>query len=401
MYLYYFERIVRKAVLDGGGQTDFSLPYWNYDRPFPGNTLPLAYRTPTLPDGTANPLFVPSPRRSAALINGGQLPSTATSDAAAMANTAFSLPSFLPTFGGGRIGPAHFGGALGLLESTPHNVMHPTIGGPQVGQCAGGLMTDPSCAALDPIFWLHHANIDRLWNKWLGLGGGRANPTEAAWLTQSFVFRDETGAAVTLTGAEVVDSAAQLGYTYDDVREGQAEAEMMSRDESTRPPPRAPELMGATETPLVLVGETASVSLTVPQSSRAMVERAARAETQRIFVTVEDIEAQQDPGLAYAVYLEGPSGGREHIGNVSLFGIQDMNDPDRPHQGAPGFRHAFDVTGAVNALREQGALDPTSVTVTFEPIRIIPAPGEEAPVAAEARQAAPPVSIGRVGLFVA
>ena len=77
-------------------------------------------------------------------------------------------------------------------------------------------MTDPNCAALDPIFWLHHANIDRLWNNWLALGG-RINPTEAAWLTQSFDLYDETGAQVTMTGADVVDSAAQLGYIYDDV----------------------------------------------------------------------------------------------------------------------------------------------------------------------------------------
>jgi Common central domain of tyrosinase len=35
MYLYFFERIVRKAVLDAGGPADFALMYWNYDRPFP------------------------------------------------------------------------------------------------------------------------------------------------------------------------------------------------------------------------------------------------------------------------------------------------------------------------------------------------------------------------------
>jgi hypothetical protein len=43
----------------------------------------------------------------------------------------------LPSFGGGRVGPAHFSGALGALEPTPHNVMHPTIGGPPAGQCQG------------------------------------------------------------------------------------------------------------------------------------------------------------------------------------------------------------------------------------------------------------------------
>src|SRR5580704_386191 len=36
MYVYYFERIVRKAVEDAGGPADFAIPYWNYDLPFPG-----------------------------------------------------------------------------------------------------------------------------------------------------------------------------------------------------------------------------------------------------------------------------------------------------------------------------------------------------------------------------
>src|SRR6266540_5071671 len=217
MYLYYFERIVRKAVIDAGGPAEFALPYWNYDQPFPGNSLPPAFRTPTLPDGTANPLFVPSPRRSAGLMAGGQVPATATSSTVAMSMTDFSSPPQLLSFGGGRVGPAHFGGALGALESTPHNVMHPTIGGASSGQCQGGLMTDPRCAALDPIFWLHHANIDRLWNRWLDLGGGRANPADNAWLSQRFDFFDETGTAVTMSVADVLDSAAQLGYVYDDV----------------------------------------------------------------------------------------------------------------------------------------------------------------------------------------
>jgi tyrosinase len=53
-------------------------------------------------------------------------------------------------------------------------------------------MTDPRWAALDPIFRLHHANIDRLWNRWLELGDGRTNPSDVAWLDRVFVFHEET-----------------------------------------------------------------------------------------------------------------------------------------------------------------------------------------------------------------
>ncbi|MFN2587200.1 MAG: tyrosinase family protein, partial [Actinomycetota bacterium] len=219
MYVYYFERIVRAAVVAGGGPADWALPYWNYDQATPRNTMPLPFRQPTMPDGSPNPLYIVPPQRAAAYMNGSGLATTITSSATAMDafHTRFFPPPNSPaasSFGGGRTTPSHFSGNYGALELTPHNAIHVAIGGQGSGQCQGGLMSDPNCAAFDPIFWLHHANIDRLWNVWLGLGGGRANPTDAAWLGQSFDFYDETGAAVTLTGAEVVDAARQLGYVY-------------------------------------------------------------------------------------------------------------------------------------------------------------------------------------------
>jgi hypothetical protein len=403
MYLYFFERIVRKAVLDAGGPVDFALPYWNPDKPFPGNTLPPAFRTPTLPDGTANPLFVPSPGRDATLVNGGQVPATATTSTAAMSRTNFSAPPGLPSFGGGRVGPAHFGNALGALEATPHNVMHPTIGGfPVIDPCQGALMTDPNCAALDPIFWLHHANVDRLWNSWLALGGGRANPTEAAWLNQAFVFHDETGARVTLTGADVVDSAAQLGYAYED--EVLPLTRVKALAASPPPPEGPPELAAASEQPLELTGSPASVRMTVPASSRTLVE--AAGDDGPALIGVEDIEAERDPGIAYAVYLDvagDPASERHHVGNVSFFGIREMNDPDQPHEGQAGFGHTFDATDAVRALKERGVWDPAALIITFEPIRVLPPPGQELSeeARAQARAPLPPVRIGRVSLFVA
>jgi hypothetical protein len=56
MYMYYLERIVRAAVKAAGGPADFALPYWNYSKPFPANTLPIGFRTATLPDGGQPPV---------------------------------------------------------------------------------------------------------------------------------------------------------------------------------------------------------------------------------------------------------------------------------------------------------------------------------------------------------
>jgi Common central domain of tyrosinase/Polyphenol oxidase middle domain len=407
MYVYFFERIVRKAVVDAGGPQDWALPYWNYDQGPPSNTLPPAFRTQNLPDGSPNPLYVGAPRRSVGMMNGGQLPSTATSAATAMGMTNFSSTTAMASFGGGPSAPVQFGSTPGQLEITPHGIVHGLVGGNLGPNCSSGWMAGVRCAAMDPIFWLHHSNVDRLWNDWIALGGGRANPSDAAWLDQTFTFHDENGAPVQLTGAQVVDTAGQLGYIYDNV----ASLDQMGLAASPPPPSepsRPPELVAASERPVELTGTPASVALTLPESTRAMLDEAAADASRRLLVSVEDIEAETNPGIGYAVYLDTRGATddvtreRRHVGNVSLFGIDVMNDPDLAHDAAPGLRHVFDATSAVDALSEQGRWDPEHVTVTFEPITVLPPPGEEAtPKAAADVAATTPVRIGRVGLFVA
>ena len=403
MYLYFFERIVRAAVIEADGPSDFALPYWNYDKPFPGNTIPIGFRTPTLPDGTANPLSLQSPRRRASLMSGGQLSPLVTSPADALSQTGFTSPA--TGFGGGKVGPQHFGdfADTGALEQTPHNDIHVVlVGANPVGECQGGFMIDPNCAALDPIFWLHHGNIDRLWNVWLASGEGRVNPPDSSWLSESFVFYDEDANEITMTVEEVLDSATQLGYAYDDV----PSVEMA-------PPPREavsgsggpPELVAATEEPLTLTGRPESVSIGVPASAQESVESAARPGPGRVLVGIDDIKADVNPGVVYGVYLnlQGEDADRQkhHVGNLSLFGIEKMNDPDTRHEGAPGFRHLFDATSVAGELFADGRWDPGAVTVTFEPVDVLPPPGEEATWEAEAEAApVPPVEIGRVSLFV-
>jgi len=44
---------------------------------------------------------------------------------------------------------------------TPHNQLHDVIGG------QGGVMSDVSIAAFDPVFWLHHCNMDRHYYTWM------------------------------------------------------------------------------------------------------------------------------------------------------------------------------------------------------------------------------------------
>jgi tyrosinase len=46
------------------------------------------------------------------------------------------------------------------LEKIPHNRVHVLV---------GGTMSNPLVSPLDPLFWLHHANIDKIWASWTQL----------------------------------------------------------------------------------------------------------------------------------------------------------------------------------------------------------------------------------------
>jgi tyrosinase len=67
----------------------------------------------------------------------------------------------------------------GNLEQDPHNLTHNFVGG--FTPATSGLMTDPGLAALDPIFYLHHANIDRMWAVW-NSDPRNTNPSDPNWL---------------------------------------------------------------------------------------------------------------------------------------------------------------------------------------------------------------------------
>jgi tyrosinase len=202
MFVYAFEEIVRAAAVQAGGPADWALPYWNYELGGEHASIPEAFREPTT-NGIANPLYVQ--QRAPGINEGARLEPAATTSRLALAR-----PNFVGAteFGGGEAPPTpQFWQEPGELEETPHNAVHGQLGG------RGGWMNDPDRAAQDPIFWLHHAQIDRLWARWNSQG--RANPTDPAWSGQSFEFFDVDGQLVSKSCADVLDTVADLGYEYD------------------------------------------------------------------------------------------------------------------------------------------------------------------------------------------
>src|SRR5262249_8488653 len=75
--------------------------------------------------------------------------------------------------------------------------------------------TELGTAARDPLFFAHHANIDRLWELWRGDRQRRATePVDPAFLQRRFPFPWLDGTIITLSVAETLDTR-RLGYVYD------------------------------------------------------------------------------------------------------------------------------------------------------------------------------------------
>lgn len=398
MFIYYFEQIVRAAVVQAGGSADWSLPFWDYGAGGQQATLPAGFRSPTA-NGSPNPLFESA---RAPGINRG----LALSPAVASATRALRASRFVGTsqVGGGVTGVAQFSNSTGQLENQPHNVIHDAVGG------NGGLMSDPDAAAADPIFWIHHANIDRLWFIWNG-NPRHLNPNDPAWTGQSFSFFDAQGQRLSKTPTDIVDIIGQLGYTYEVAPPARPAAAPPPTPEDAvtgpEPPEGEPELVGASETPVRLVGGPASVSLEIdPQAHEAALAATGATAPQRILLRVEDIEAERNPGTVYGIYINLPADASadvaetHHAGNVSFFGVERARNP-RGDEHAHGLRVTHDITELTQSLAAQGQWDGRHVAVTFRPLGLIP---DDQPELAHAlpdhvTDADPPVTIGRVAIF--
>ena len=82
------------------------------------------------------------------------------------------------------------------LEASPfHNRLHGLVGGTMV----------TSASPADPVFWLHHAFIDKIWADWQALHPG-VNPSNPTTVLQPAPI-------MTRTVAQVLDTRA-LGYIY-------------------------------------------------------------------------------------------------------------------------------------------------------------------------------------------
>jgi tyrosinase len=234
-------------------------------------------------------------------------------------------------------------------------------------------MGDPRTAALDPIFWLHHSNIDRLWEIWWKTRGSK-NPTTPNWLsTLSFGFHDASGNVLTFTPLQVLDTTSLLhGYKYDDISDPiLANPQLTAMAAMVAPGPSAqPDLVAASK-PVVLNTAQATVEIPFrPQAALAARARIGSARPTRVFLNLENVTGR-GALPKYDIYVDVPPAGLGAsnrspmpVGSLSLFGVDAASDPSGPQAGA-GITSVIEITDQVNQLRREGRWDEARLHVTF------------------------------------
>jgi len=322
MYLYWFERIIRKMSNDDS----FALPYWNYQSDTQRH-LPAPFRDP------ASPLY--TAERGAGWNEG-----TAHLKASAVKTDGFMAVKAYYT-------------AQGDCGFTPHATVHGSI---------LGWMGSTLTAAQDPIFYLHHANIDRWWNLWLKQGGHRSNPLkDTAWMTKKFLFFDENRKQRWMTGCDVLRCAQQLDYTYEN------EGTQVDQD-CTKPLPwYVFEKEYLIEWPPIKLPpgpDPGPFAIDVRELRQRLLAAASDATTD-VSLELEGIEADRQPNVFWEVYVGLPRGATpraesaHYVGNVALFG-HGIRDEHHQHGGFRPAEVSFQVDRAVQSALQRdpsGKLD--------------------------------------------
>jgi tyrosinase len=390
-YLIALEAQIRAAVVSLGGPSTWALPYWNYFGPDLEYQIPPAFTKQTLPDGAANPLFVKA-RYGPKMDGNIYIPIPPVSEACE-GNTIYTGSNAAtkpPGFGGPSTGFSHDGEISGNLESNPHNQVHVDVGGINNDQTIWGLMSDPGIAALDPIFYLHHSNIDRMWAAWNA--NGNCNSTETNWLNgpaatgeREFVMPMPDGSSWVYTPADV-NSLDQLNYTYEDLTvtvSAQPADQLSQRLRRLGAAPAADiapgvnmisganaELVGAHDGALQIKssGARATVKLdsTVGKNVSASLDTASvTSPPDRVYLQLENVRGNID------AYKLDVSINQQLAGTIALFGLRRASMKDGGH-GGKGLSFVLDITDIIDNLFVNNALDVDSLDVRIDPNHAVP-----------------------------
>ena len=385
-YLYYFERILRAA----SGDSTLSVPYWNYtdeaQRLFPTLFGEQEFEGANGPE--PNPLF--DARRENAFTFGFY----ELTEAAVSADRALAAKTFFDDSSGrGIAGDPNAGAGVsqGLIERRPHNLLHFAIGGfiattPDGSEGTAGLMGEVATAAFDPIFWVHHSNIDRLWNLWDTTPGKEwGTVASAEWFqAKPWWFHDADRSAKNDTRA-FYTAVKSLGIAYDSDQPNAprlsdsipAQAGPLATQEQVTKPPIVTE-MANSEQGFVIKGANPVTVVLSPKSESPLGQRGLKtalravpaSETRRALLTFSDIKLMPGEAMAYDVFLNPSTQAKlDHnnpsfAGTLALFGLEHAH-AKKHHAG--GASDTLDITEVARALEA----DPDSIQVQIAPAPLL------------------------------
>lgn len=328
MFVYFFELIVRQASNDPA----FTLPYWNYSNAAQ-RAIPAEFQV------TGSPLYRAA--RNPGVNTGTPItPGLVALDA---------LKS--PTYSASGADQ----GFCANLDFGLHGNVHVWVGN-QVG------MGQVPWAANDPIFWMHHCNIDRLWASWNR--HGCRNPGDAAFRDAKFTFADAQGKQVVATVKDFLDFAP-LGYTYQEFEPVPAACRPVIAKVN-------PTILATLAARTVVAAAPTQLRLAAPAQPHALLmQQGVKALTpnQAVFLVLRNVEADAAPGVTYDIYLDLPAGTApsndlpNFIAPLNFFGVTPMSD----RMAMPMPRtFSYDVTEKVKALQAAGQLSNTPI-ITLVP----------------------------------
>jgi hypothetical protein len=170
-------------------------------------------------------------------------------------------------------------------------------------------------AANDPIFWMHHCNIDRIWVSWNN--AGHANPNTAGWLGKVFIFAGPDGKGVKAVVKDYTNTK-KCDYQYDQLigptKQIAAVAESLAPAAAAAPVTVAktqsgPVALGAAPVRVSLQAATPSVSpAATPAASPLSARLSALPENHRVYLVINDFKADAQPETLFRVYLDLPDG---------------------------------------------------------------------------------------------
>ncbi len=344
LYIYYLERIIRKY----SGKADFALPYWDYTN--------MAYRK--MPD--------PFRDKNTSLFASARLDSL---------NEGYPIGSFMDQnldvtdLFENRI----FSIFNKNIDKAPHGAMHNYIGGAYAKivvwneiyqEDRDGLMAEVSSAAFDPIFWLHHSNIDYLWQKWENSPNGARPSLEALeakpW---GYTFFDENGNKIELTVAEAYDMAFnKMDYTYDafDVKP------LLTSIETNLQEDQEPEVIASAK-PKKRVGQKGSqFAVDLSAKKEKMVLKSDQAEY--VLLLTIHVSFKSEPNHSYEVYIREQGVEEDIVSKENLAGIMTFFGAEhhaKEHGHHDGHQHGdkmsssftFDVSDEIDLSKFNGKLD--------------------------------------------